>query len=327
MFIPELDKFDPKQAAAILSRLILDIESGGMNPAASAHDSSEFALREAILKRAQKYAHDKSSTDKQNSDIKEFIIDLLDKEADLRAEPVDEKAAVNRLSIAGELPNDVLKVFSEKSISLPTDSALDDRVLIARTIKYPDMSDKVINFEGRIVPGACAYAKYFNFGSEKDKFLLVVCGLRDGYEFHATQSLRIYASDVNLHGTSTPLEALLRWTDVYGVEFEVVNWRGKFLSCMKVETSKSKILRPLNFKQKLIEFDDGSNIIVTQTGVGPMAPKTESMITTASGPDGYFLLFGITVNIRKFVPAALKHIKREKVVFNTAANALINKII
>ncbi|WP_156387592.1 hypothetical protein [Methylobacterium sp. Leaf399] len=326
MFIPELDSLDRKRAAGILARMVLDLESGGLNPASVAQDNVEVALRSTILERVKIYASNVGQYDKDTPELNDRVVELLDKEVDLRAEPFDESEIINRLSREGELPNDVLKVFSSESTSMPPENELDDRVLINSVIKNPDFSEPLVVYNGEIIPGACSYAKYFNFGSDSDQFLLVVCGLRIGENFYAQYSLRIYSADVNLHAVLSPSTALARWAAIYGNEFSIEGWKGKFLRCLQVNPIDASKYITLKFNQKLIRLPKNKGVIMTAT-YKPSVKNIDGIMLICGDEFEEFVLFGIAIDTNRYIYDTKKHIKREKLVFNQPAARLASKFI
>jgi hypothetical protein len=294
MTLDELRNLDPKRAAGILSRAALELESGGANPAARPIDQQEASLR---LKLIEELTHFISKgAEVTGPTLREKIIGALDKEVDKLLPPRDETAALERLSIDAVLPSDAYKVsFSESVPEILRKLPVDDRNLVKEVIRVPDLQE---DFGPTLTPTepspVSLFGKWFNFGRGRDRFLLIVAASREkGQNLMVHYFLRVYSSDINLRGAKNLADVFERFSQYYGVEFNVDGWRGRFLRYLYLSSSNFRVTVATGHTEK-----PGRTITWSMFARHPNKLSTE-------------LAFGLGIDVNKYAKDLSKHMKFE----------------
>jgi hypothetical protein len=296
MILDALKDFDNRRAAGILSRAALELESGGVNPAAEPVEANEIGLRRKIIDELARSIR-KSSAQSSETEIGNRIIGDLDAAIANLLEPRDETAAIERLSRDAALPSDAYQVTFDKHIAkefLPRVS-FDDRQLVQKMIRAPEFQE---DFGPTLTPREPApvslFGSWYNFGRPRDRFLLIAAASRDeGQKLFVKQFWRVYASAISLHGVQSLADVFERLTSKYGVEFKVVGWQGKFLRHHIIHAEQFKFI-------PIAEKTAKGDVVITQF----------FMRRVPNGP--FEFSFGVAINLREYNRDCEKHIKFER---------------
>lgn len=327
MFMPELANYENKKAAGILSRMILDIESAGLNPAGMPIDEQERILRSSILARVKDHVRQQENP----SNIGEFeerVVDVLNQEASERSDPIDNRPDLEKLARDGVLPTDVLSVRYHEGVEsfLVAKTEIDDKLLVERTLKKPDISTINPEYDGFVLKGVQAHGRYFNFGNDKDKFLFVIVGRVKGISLTVNYFVRIYDQDIVLFGISSPIEALARFADRYSSQITISNWTGNFQKFMFVKLLQRHELVKNSRHTHFVQVTGGWLKVQLNRKASDSRTVIGTLIYAEEGEPPYVAL-AMSINIQKYKHDVERHMRREKLVFDLSASRLVIPII
>ncbi|HEX8166300.1 MAG TPA: hypothetical protein VF601_11005 [Beijerinckiaceae bacterium] len=290
MSIPEIAGLDPNQAAGLLARMALSVDSGGLNPDAAPVLPGEEEFRARLTEWLRSELHNEGVKDQ---DLRARILDWLDREAERVSAPADEAAALDRLSADAVLPSDAYTVLFEDDIEeFVSKMGFDDRPLVDKVLRSPE-------FEQHFGPPresddqpslVSLFAKWFNEDDQKERFLFIVVGNREKNVFHVRHFWRVYPNEVVVAGARSLVEVFERFTGVYGLPFSVEGWRGRFLY--------NKVVTALE-KDKL----------TVGTGTRPNS-RGVTVIVAQKRDNLYHLAFGMNVDLSSYSKDVLRHIRR-----------------
>ena len=291
MMFQGLANLDPQNKAGILSRAALDIESGGVNPDAAPVLPNELIIRKQIVSEilANLQAAHRPGTE---DDLQSKVLDWLDSETERLSGPHDVEAAISRLSTAAALPTDVYEVvFSVNMLKAIADLQVDDRELVRQTVRSPDLEEQFGSSEQSDQPRLVSiFGRWFDLGRERDRFLLIATGQRNQRLLTIQHSFRIYPEDVPLFDANALHQALERFTRVYGLDFRIGDWTGKYLFHRRI---------PMTDKTLTVGFK-------------PHERRRGLAGFTFSVENGHAdVAFGIGVDLDLYRKAILRHIKHE----------------
>ncbi|WJH38954.1 hypothetical protein N7E02_18690 [Aliirhizobium terrae] len=215
--IPGLENLDAKAAAGVLSRMALDIQSSGLNPAASPRVDGENDRRRKILSFAQR---DVASNNPDQ------MLDWLDELLEEVSEPIDKAAALHRLNVDAAIPSDAFSAKFTNFQPLSLLNLIEDKANASLTIKRPDYHEY---FGPDFNPGLISiFGKWI--GDGRGRHLLVVAGFREeDLDFQVMEIIRIYPQSVRTYPMAKLSEMIERFSHVYGAVFSIGSFSGYFL--------------------------------------------------------------------------------------------------
>jgi hypothetical protein len=252
----ELDALPRQHAAAILSRAALDIETGGLNPAAFPTTPYEASIRERLIERLK--SSFESTNDDNKTDLNEWILQRLD-EATSELDPSqDEPAALERLILNAALPSDVYDVTFEQQAEAELFPMLppNEREHVLEVIRSPGYEE---DFGPSITPNAPSpvslFGRWYDLGRPRDRFLLVVIGSRrENRRISVHHFWRIYPIDINICACKTLVDVIERFAEKYGADLEIAGWRGHFLRYMALPELSWKLNLPNQKGRRVMVF-------------------------------------------------------------------------
>ena len=283
---------DPQNRAGVLSRAALDIQSGGVNPDSAPVLPDELTMRQEIVEEVLanlKTAHVQES----EHDLRSKMLDWLDSEAERLSGPHDTEGAIRRLSTEAALPADVYEVvFSVEMLKAIANLHVDDRDLVRQTVRSPDLEEQFgSSGQGDQPKLVSIFGRWFDFGRERDRFLLVATGQRDERVLTIQHYFRVYPADVPLFGANELHQVLERFTRVYGLDFRIGDWTGKYLFHRKI----------------LLEGE------TLKVGFKPKERGRGLAVFTFLIEDGYAdVALGLGVDLELYRKDLLKHAKHEE---------------
>lgn len=214
--IPGLENLDSRSAAGVLSRMALDIQSHGMNPAAKPAIDDEKERRRRLVRFVRSKVADKDDE----------ILDWVDNLADEVSEPIDKDGAIHRLNSDAAIESDAFSVKFEENGVFSELFTEEERAYSRRAVKDPDYSEE---FGPEFNPSLVSlYGKWFADGAN-DFFLIVVGNRRDDLSFEVSYSFRLYPQLVRTFPMGALSDLIERFAHVYGTVFTLGPFRGVFL--------------------------------------------------------------------------------------------------
>lgn len=224
--ISSLADLDRVTAAGILARAALSIFDAA-NPAATPVLSNEQALRAKVIREALS----SYGISDHSNDWRERLSDALDAESDALLGPVDDKSALERQALKGDLPSDLYKVIIAPQIAECYGRKFpEEERNIELTVHSPDMEQ---HYGPPMKPGEphliSLFAKTFANQFPGRSYLMLVAGERNGLALTVFQAWRLYPEDINLVGAENPLEMLRRFAFAFGHDVTVGDQTGRFI--------------------------------------------------------------------------------------------------
>lgn len=209
-----LADLDRLAAVGVMTRAAIALEDE-TDPAGAYRLPNEAVLREQVLREARAKLGLGPVISAADA---ERIAELLDDECEVLIGPVDEQAALERMSAQGRLPSDVYSiVISEDVRALYLHRAFDLH-LIENAVRRCDGEQHVVA-NGNAHPRPrleSVFGKRYESRYPLKSFALLVAGVREGLIFRVEQAWRIYA-DTEVGDTDTLRDMLKRFVDDLGM--------------------------------------------------------------------------------------------------------------
>nr|USU32961.1 hypothetical protein NG677_04460 [Methylobacterium sp. OTU13CASTA1] len=240
-FIPELAGLDPSAAAGILARAALAMESFDENPDALPIRDDELILRAKIIDRISSHLVDNFHT--QQTNLHEEVIDWLDEAANLISEPEDDKAALRRLSVNAALPSDAYVVSFDSGVQeVESRSGLEDRNAVRECIKKAQFSEEFNPNSGPNKPEFVSiFGQMVGESTDRNRYMLIAVAERNGINLDVKHYWRVFNTDVPLYPARSLTGLLHSFADIYGIDFTLNGWRGRFLIFEKFPEKTNRI--------------------------------------------------------------------------------------
>lgn len=238
MIYSALSKFDPIVAAGILARAALAVTDNS-NPAGEERIQNEHQIRLEILNAIRGSLG--VPFDDNSPETIEKIGDALDAECELLVGTGDQKSTLSNLSSEGRIPSDLFEIEVVNNIEkFHGNKFHKEKELIDLTVKSPDQEQ---HYGEPIVDGApfliSLFAKSFTNKFPLRNFMMLVAGQRKGLALEVHQAWRIYTDLVDIHGVTSLVEILERFSNKFGAEIEVGGKIGHFFKSVKVQEDEN----------------------------------------------------------------------------------------
>ncbi|WP_457282861.1 hypothetical protein [Polaromonas sp. P5_D5] len=226
--ISTVANFAPSVAAGILARAAFAIEDL-VNPASAYRLPGESSIREAIFQEVRSSLG--VARDDETPATLEKISDVIDKELDVLSATKDSDSVLKELAAKGEIPSDLYEVSIIPNVrEIYAEKWYAEQDLIITTIRE---SDQEQHFGPESDEDKLALISLFSKTySEKiphNSFTMLVAAKRDGMALQVHQAWRIYEDEVKTKDAKDLIDLLRRFSNVFGVEFEVGGQKGKFI--------------------------------------------------------------------------------------------------
>jgi hypothetical protein len=252
--ISALSEFDKVTAAGLLARAALAMQHQE-NPAVAYKLPNEERLRQAVFTEARQVLG--VPQDDDSPQTLERLGDILDSESESLIGPVDSEAALTRLAEKGELPSDLFQIEVIDDIKdfhgkrYPAELEL-----IQKTVRSPDQEQHFGPPDA--APGKpvliSLFAKHFPNQYPLRSFTMLVVGQRNGLVLYVHQAWRIYADVVDLNGIKDLVDMLRRFSDVFGVEIELGDQKGRFILLADLPAGTTSLEASMRVKPEYDRF-------------------------------------------------------------------------
>jgi hypothetical protein len=290
--ITALQQYESLTAIGILARAALSIDDDG-NPAAEVKLPNESSIRRAILNEIRE------NLGIGLNDVSEYSLerlgDALDEELTKLTDKTDDHDILSQLADKGELPSDLyeptlisnLRGIYEKHWYLIQDN-------IFETIRKADREQHfapAADTKGE-APLVSFFAKNFQEKNPQDNFTMFLVGQRQGLKLEIHQAWRLYTSDIKFSGTKNLFELLERFTEVYGVEFDLNGKKTKFIVNSDLgedqdSVANINIVKKIKTDRKGKKSNSSMNIIISHFVGKRENGTTNSTFTVAIDVDKY----------------------------------------
>lgn len=223
-----LKQFTADERALLLARIARRyLPNPGIDPPLDITPEDE-AIQARILEEIKAHLR---ITSEAEPEAKKALIDYLS-EGMSRAvlENADLKAIEHRLGQRGELPISSYKVkFGDMGKDSSSESGLTTNSV--RVAIYHADEIQHLHYSEPERPGKdlSLFLKH-HLSPDRDSYTLLVIGRREGNVIHVENAWRVYHLEVELSSAHTPLDFLRAFIDVYGLEIQVGDRSGKFIT-------------------------------------------------------------------------------------------------
>jgi hypothetical protein len=223
--LKSLSKYSSTIYAGLLARTALSLTNNISKNQKTIVDNENEIIKSIIDEIAIKY-----NLDIRNQEHVQFIIDTIDNEIDEMSSNFDDKKVLLKMAEKAELPSDLYEIEIISNIREFYGTKFDlenDRII--KTIKN---QEKELHYglpENDEQPFLISiFSKYFENKYPRNSFTLLVVGQRDKMTIRVHQVWRIYSDVIPNFQVLSLIDLLKAFADVYGMEMELNNERGKF---------------------------------------------------------------------------------------------------
>lgn len=226
--ISTVANYAPSVAAGILARAAFAIDDL-VNPASAYRLAEEPSIRQAVFEEVRNFLG--VARDDESAATLEKISDVIDKELDVLSSTQNSDSVLIDLAAKGEIPSDLYEVSIIPNVrQIYEEKWYAEQDLIITTIRESDQEQHFGQESDEQNPALISlFSKSYSEKIPHNSFTMLVAAKRDGMTLHVHQAWRIYEDEVKTKDAQNLIEVWRRFSNVFGIEFEVGGKKGKFI--------------------------------------------------------------------------------------------------